>query len=108
MRLNEYQSLASRTANSQQPLPLQLANYALGLTGEAGEVADIIKKGVFHGHSMDKHEIEKEIGDVLWYVANLCELLHIELDNVAIKNLDKLRKRYPQGFSQNDSINRKE
>lgn len=106
MKLNEYQSLASRTGNKSQPASLQLTNYALGLTGEAGEVADIIKKGVFHGHHLDKEEIEKELGDVLWYIANLCETLNIDLDKVAMKNLDKLRRRYPEGFSEEKSINR--
>lgn len=106
MRLNEYQYHAERSANMTVEPKLQLANYGLGITGEAGEVADIIKKGVFHGHSLDVDEIEKELGDVLWYIANIASICNLDLSRVAEKNIDKLQKRYPKGFSQNDSINR--
>lgn len=103
--LRYYQYLAGRTRNYGDPKG-ELANYGLGLTGEAGEVSDIVKKAVFHGHDLDKEDIEKELGDVLWYIANIANVLDLDLNVIAKKNIDKLSKRYPQGFSQNDSINR--
>ncbi|TDL96698.1 nucleotide pyrophosphohydrolase [Macrococcus brunensis] len=108
MNLNEYQELAGRTHNSLLTQSDALTNYALGLTGEAGEVADQIKKHVFHGHELDQVELKKELGDVLWYIANLAAVNGIELSEVAELNINKLMKRYPEGFSQEDSINREE
>lgn len=103
--LRYYQYLAGRTRNKDIQ-PLELANYGLGLTGEAGEVADHIKKYSFHKHELPKDEIEKELGDVLWYIANIANVLDLDLNVIAKKNIDKLQKRYPQGFSSSDSINR--
>jgi NTP pyrophosphatase (non-canonical NTP hydrolase) len=106
LTLKEYQEMALRTHNENLSQPQALCNYALGLTGEAGEVADHIKKGVFHGHEMNRHEIAKEIGDVLWYAANLSNLINIPLEQIATMNIAKLMKRYPEGFSKERSIHR--
>lgn len=106
MKLNEYQELSKRTMPNKD-LKKDLANYALGLTGESGEVADHVKKYVFHGHSLDHMAIKKELGDVLHYIAGLCTLNHFTLEEVAAANIEKLNERYPDGFSQQDSINRK-
>jgi NTP pyrophosphatase (non-canonical NTP hydrolase) len=108
MKLNEYQELALRTHNESHSQVQSFANYALGLNGEAGEVADHIKKGIFHGHEMNRHEIAKELGDVLWYVANLSNLIGMSLEQVATMNVVKLKKRYPYGFDKEKSINRME
>ncbi|UTH13308.1 nucleoside triphosphate pyrophosphohydrolase family protein [Macrococcus equipercicus] len=108
MNLNTYQELAGRTHNKSLTQTESLTNYALGLTGEAGEVADQIKKHVFHGHQLDRDELKKELGDVLWYIANLAAVNGIELAEVAELNINKLKKRYPEGFSQADSINRED
>lgn len=105
MRLNEYQELASRTANKHEG---ELVNYALGIAGEAGEVADLVKKAVFHGHNIDKVDVTKELGDVLWYLSQLARLAGATLDEIAEKNIDKLMKRYPDGFSEEASRNRRE
>lgn len=108
MNLNTYQELAGRTHNTSLTQPEALTNYALGLTGEAGEVADEVKKHVFHGHELDQDELKKELGDVLWYIANLATVNGIDLSEIAECNIDKLRKRYPEGFNQADSINRED
>jgi NTP pyrophosphatase (non-canonical NTP hydrolase) len=105
MKLNEYQLLASRTAC---PHEFELANYGLGLTGEAGEVADLVKKSMFHGHEIDQDEIKKELGDVMWYLALLASLAGLSLEEVARANIEKLEKRYPEGFSFERSKNRSE
>lgn len=78
----------------------------LGLAGEAGELLDHIKKAVGHGHKLEPVLVEKEIGDVLWYVAELCTSLGLDLADVAEHNIAKLRARYPAGFSSEASINR--
>ena len=88
--------------------PGELLNGALGLTGEAGEVSDMIKKHIFHGHDLNRGELVKEIGDCAWYLALLCHAIDISLDEVLIANVEKLRNRYPEGFSSEASINRTE
>jgi len=84
----------------------RLSVAALGLTGESGEVADHIKKHLGHGHPLDMDSLRKELGDVLWYVAELSTTLGIDLGEVAQGNVDKLLARYPDGFSTKRSLNR--
>lgn len=103
---DDYQLLARYTANKDRPQNERILNWTLGISGEAGEVADIIKKAEFHGHVLDKDEIIKEIGDILWYLSNLAYELDEWLGDVADKNIEKLRKRYPEGFSKERSVNR--
>lgn len=107
MNLNEYQAECKRTAGSREP-DVQLTYCGLGIAGEAGEVADLIKKWYAHGHTLDKDKLVKELGDVLWYVAACAACIDVSLDYVAQTNVDKLRKRYPDGFSVEASINRSE
>lgn len=107
MSPNEYQLLAHTTSG-------QIAKYnilvmgALGLNGEAGEVADIIKKWVFHKHKLATLKLAEELGDVLWYIAELCTGIDITLEAIMEMNIDKLKQRYPEGFSSKKSINRVE
>jgi NTP pyrophosphatase (non-canonical NTP hydrolase) len=106
MNLKEYQALSSRTATNEEHKPQAFCNYALGLNGEAGEVADMIKKGIFHGHELDRHEVAKELGDCLWYIAQLSRLAGFTLEDVAVMNINKLKARYPNGFSEEASVKR--
>ena len=105
MDLSTYQRLAARTMGPRTH-EQQLANAALGLAGEAGETADMIKKHLFHDHPLDRDAIVKELGDCLWYVAALASALDISLDEVGERNIEKLRRRYPDGFSAERSLNR--
>lgn len=102
---NEYRTLAMRTANSSSRT---LSNVGLGLAGEAGEVADMIKKHLHQGHDLDKEALCKELGDVLWYVALGCTVLGLDMDAVMETNIEKLKKRYPKGFEVEKSRNRQE
>lgn len=79
---------------------------ATGLIGEAGEVADYVKKGVFHQHGVLPDRLADELGDVLWYIASLCTLAGIDLSDVMQANIEKLNRRYPNGYRSEDSINR--
>ena len=71
---SSYQHKAGRT-RAYGERNVELSNYALGLVCEAGEAGDIIKKVVYHGHDLDEYELKKELGDVLWYLANICNVL---------------------------------
>lgn len=108
MDMNDYQALAERTANQDLDKGLRLANGALGLAGEAGEAADLIKKHLFHDHPLDEARLKSELGDILWYVATLSHTLGLSLGDVAQHNVDKLKARYPEGFSAQRSKNRSE
>ena len=107
----EYQELSKRTMPLYDNVVIHrdtMINYALGVAGEAGEVADLIKKKQFHGHEVTADEIKKELGDVLHYLSGIATLFDIDLEDVATANIEKLRKRYPNGFSVEDSIARKD
>ena len=106
MKFNEYQLLAQRTSNRELTNRDHIINGALGLCGESGEVADLIKKGFMQGHAINRAKIAEEIGDVLWYCAELSAWLDIGLDEIAESNIDKLRRRYPVKFEAERSINR--
>lgn len=106
LSLRIYQNDAARTAPGPYDA-MSLAVFALGVAGESGEVAELIKKHVGHGHVLDKAKVTKELGDVLWYIAALCTALDLELEDVAEANIAKLRARYPEGFDPERSQNRK-
>lgn len=107
MEINEYQKLALRTASSDKSEDLIL-NGILGLCGETGEVADIIKKNLFQGHEFNVDKVINELGDVCWYIAILAKGLNVDLETVMKNNIEKLKRRYPDGFEAEKSINRKE
>lgn len=111
MEAHEYQRLAARTLIDSPGFDLRddaimVIWNVVGLTGEAGEIAEHVKKGIFHQHGLDREMLEKEIGDCLWYLAALCTTLGIDLSVVMEKNIDKLRLRYPNGFNSEDSKRR--
>lgn len=106
MDLNEYQRLAGRTANKSLSEKDTLAQDALGVAGEAGECADLVKKHLFHGHPLDRDKLVKELGDILWYVSQLAADVGVTLDEVAERNIEKLRSRYPAGFTEKASLER--
>ncbi|KOP81992.1 nucleotide pyrophosphohydrolase [Bacillus sp. FJAT-21945] len=106
MKLNDYQQVSQRTMPASDDKGV--SNYALGLVCEAGEVGDIIKKEVFHGHEVDRKKIKDELGDVLHYLAGLATMYGFTLEQIAMTNIEKLMKRYPDGFSTERSVNRVE
>ena len=137
MKANEYQKLAMRTNDRKCTARLieKVQNHAIvhhnsfmnemivanigidvggvinacfGLSGETGELVDAIKKNIFHGHPLEKEKIKKELGDVCWYVAMMCESFGFEMEEVMQTNIDKLKARYPEGFSTERSMHRKE
>lgn len=105
MKANEYQEAALRTANPMAKDRL-LENGILGLCGESGECADLVKKHLFHGHKLDKEHLAKELGDVAWYLAITSHALGYDLETVLQMNVDKLKSRYPEGFDSDKSLHR--
>ena len=105
MTLAEYQALAQRTSHAGKRSD-KLENACLGLAGECGEVCDIVKKALFQGHALDRAGLIEEAGDVLWYLAELAAGLGVSLEDMAVQNEMKLRRRYPNGFDAGRSRNR--
>lgn len=106
MNGKEYQKLAMRTAGANTKGDM-LMHAVFGLTSEAGEVAGVLQK-VYQGHAFEKEHIKKELGDCLWMIAEACEALDLDLDDVMQTNIDKLKARYPEGFSADRSLHREE
>lgn len=94
MDSNEYAALALRTMSEETTLTVAV----LGLCGESGEVADVLKKALAHGHDLDADKIKKELGDILWYVAACAHFLDTSMDEIMRANVRKLEERYPKGF----------
>lgn len=107
MTLNEFQETIERTAPLDNgKTERRLVIFGLGVAGEAGEVADLIKKHIGHGHPFDKAKLTRELGDVLWYVGAIARTVGVTLEEVAIANIEKLRARYPNGFEAARSLKR--
>ena len=109
MTINEYQTSALRTAQTDKLTANELLlNSALGLCGESGEVADLLKKYHFQGHNLDIDHVAKELGDIAWYLAVGAYSIGYDLETILQMNVDKLKARYPDGFSTDRSLHRAE
>ena len=106
MKVNEYQFNALRTANKKLSDAETLLDGLMGLTGEAGEAIDLLKKHLFQDHDLDIAHLEKELGDAAWYLAIASNALGLDLEEVFRTNIDKLKERYPEGFESERSIHR--
>lgn len=108
MTINEYQKLAMTTLNPNLDRKDVLINGVMGLCGESGEAIDIVKKWLAQGHELDKEKLAKELGDIAWYLAETAYALDLSLEEVLEGNIQKLKKRYPEGFDRARSIAREE
>ncbi len=108
MTINEYQKLAMTTLNTELDRKDVLINGVMGLCGESGEVIDLVKKHLAQGHELDREKMAKELGDVAWYLAETATAIGYSLEDIFQMNIDKLKKRYPEGFSVEKSVNRLE
>ena len=108
MTINEYQKLAMTTLNPELEQKDVLINGVMGLCGESGEVIDLVKKHLAQGHELDTEKMAKELGDVAWYLAETATAIGYPLEDIFQINIDKLKKRYPEGFSTEKSVNREE
>lgn len=106
MDIADYERAVIRTSPEGRTAREDLLLSAVGLAGESGEVADLVKKHVFHGHDLDTAHALEELGDILWYVAFAARTLGSSLSSVAEANVRKLEARYPGGFSERASRER--
>lgn len=106
MEIREFQRTSTRTLNKELSKEQQISNMIFGANGELGEVTDILKKHLYQGHEINKQHLAEEIGDTLFYIVNLCSIYDINIEDVLQMNVDKLKKRYKNGFSIESSINR--
>ena len=106
MRLKDYQEKSMRTLNNDLTMEQAVNNMIMGIVGETWEVVDIIKKHYYQGHELDIKHIKEELGDIMFYMVNLCNYLELDMEDVIAGNHNKLMKRYPDGFSKDKSINR--
>lgn len=108
MTVNEYQKLAMTTLNPALDRKDVLINGVMGLCGESGEAIDIVKKWLAQGHELDREKLAKELGDIAWYLAETAWALDIPLEDILQANIDKLKKRYPEGFDPRRSLHREQ
>jgi NTP pyrophosphatase (non-canonical NTP hydrolase) len=107
LKLNDYQELAKRTMPPSEWRE-QFLEAGIGVSEEAGEILSLVKKEAFHGHTYPAEKYADELGDLLWYLAFLATLKGLTLKEVAQQNVEKLKRRYPEGFSTEKSINRRD
>lgn len=103
--INLYQSQAMRTCSVTYKADM-CVNAALGLAGESGEFCDLVKKHLYQSHELHEGDLAEELGDILWYVAQAATSLGLKLGDIAQANIDKLMRRYPEGFDKERSENR--
>ena len=106
MTINEYQKHAMTTLNPKLDKKDVLINGVMGLCGESGEAIDIVKKHLAQGHELDREKLIKELGDIAWYLAETATVLDVTLEEVLTRNIEKLKKRYPEGFDTERSLHR--
>lgn len=105
MTVNEYQKLAARTINDKLT-PLGQERHALhGMVGEIGEIHSIYQK-YYQGHKIDDEHLQKELGDLCWFIAEYCTAKGWSMEVIMQKNIDKLKERYPDGFAEDRSLHR--
>ena len=108
MTVNDYQKQAMKSLNPALSSKDVLINGVMGLCGESGEAIDIVKKHLHQGHELDRKKLAAELGDIAWYLAETAWALNIPLEEIFRGNLDKLKRRYPEGFDTAHSRNRTE
>lgn len=102
MELNNYQEACKRTSKKFSSPETEIATWGLGIAGEAGDVASCIKKTFAHKNDVKKG-IKENLGDMMWYAAMICNFFGWKLSDALQENIDKLKKRYPEGFSFEDA-----
>ena len=107
MNLNQYQELARRTQNPHLSLADRRMHALHGMCSEVGEVHGLYQK-TYQGHCLDVNKVIDELGDLLWFIAEMADVLGEPLNDIASRNIAKLAKRYPEGFAEELSINREE
>ena len=108
MTFDEYQEWCVTKWKTENTLRDQRIECSMGLSGESGEFLDYVKKYAFHEHPLILKKAHGELGDIAYYLAQMCTLTGVKLSDVIQQNVDKLNARYPNGFEKSRSINRDE
>lgn len=103
---NEYQRLAARTINNSMSAAKKEYHALHGMVGEIGEIHSIYQK-MYQGHTPDETHLKKEVGDLLWFIAEYCTTMGWNLEDVMQLNIEKLKARFPNGFEEERSLHRK-
>jgi NTP pyrophosphatase (non-canonical NTP hydrolase) len=103
MKFDNYQANVLKTWNEEPAHDQRVLNSALGLCGEAGEVAELLKKYYFHGKPLSLADLQDELGDVLYYLTVLAVENGFDLTEIAGRNILKLKRRYPDGFAKGEN-----
>lgn len=106
MNIKTFQEKSQRTVDRDLTPTALASNLLLGLAGETGEVVDLFKKHLYHGHGLYKPDLIEEMGDVMFYLVNIATLYDVDMEQVMKANYNKLLERYPEGFDKERSINR--
>lgn len=107
MTANEYQLLAARTINEDLFKAQKIYHAVLGMSSEVGEIAGLYQK-VYQGHELDEKHVQKELGDLLWFIAEACTAYGWTMSDIMEMNIEKLKARYPSGFEEERSLKRAE
>ena len=105
MTMNMYQGFAARTINPELDAAEQRLHALHGMVGEIGEMHSIYQK-LYQGHKFDEEHMKKELGDLLWFIAEYCTGMNWNMDEIAAMNIDKLRARFPERFDPDKSLHR--
>lgn len=109
MKLDDYLEKSSRTFTAPEHFSksqIEELHCIMGLGTEVGELTDAYKRHLFYGTKLDNVNVEEEMGDVLWYLANLMRLKGVDPEKVMQLNIDKLKARYPEKFDSDKAVNR--
>lgn len=111
MTTQEYQKLAARTCIPKQdmhlsPEQVDLLHCCQGLCTEAGEAMDALKRHFMYKNHLDSVNLREELGDILWYIGMICERMGWDMSTIMERNIQKLRVRFPDKFTENSALNR--
>ena len=114
MKTEEYFKEASRTCPSlgtevlggRDINTIDNIHMVLGMQTEVAELSDVFKKHLAYNKPIDWVNVEEEVADAMWYIANFCRINNINFEKILQNNIDKLRKRFPDKFSEEQAINR--
>lgn len=107
MTFDQYQVAARRTQNPALTYEEKRNHALFGLCSEVGEVHGLFQKA-YQGHKLIIERVKDELSDIFWFIAELCDALGLRLEDVANHNVEKLKKRYKNGFTAEESIKRVE
>lgn len=106
LTLEEYSKLTGRTLSDCGNSIMNDLHMVLGMQTEVAEIADVYKKHIAYGKNLDLVNVKEEIGDAMWYIQNMCNMNNWSLEEILYTNIEKLKSRYPEKFSNDNALNR--